>query len=101
MLFKEFQTRRHTFGSLITFHIFDTVGSIYVSDNCNPPAKDLKQLVRACGGQCTSIESLATIVIGYTERMNNNIHEKWILDCITQGSLLDRCHYKLFNNCIM
>jgi len=96
-ILKEFQIRRRTFGSFFTFHIFDNVGRIYVSNSCDPPAKDLKRLVRACGGHCTSIETKANVVVGYTPQMNNNIHEKWILDCITQGILLNINQYMLVN----
>lgn len=94
-ILKEFQVRRHTFGSLLTFHIFDNVGRIYISDTCEPPAKLLRRLVRACGGHCTSTETKADVVVGYTPQMNNNIHEKWILDCITQGILLNKNQYTI------
>lgn len=83
---------------MLTFHIFDNAGKIYISDTCDPSAKQLKQLVRACGGICTSIESLATVVVGYTQRMMNNVNEKWILDSISQGTLLDKCQYILTSN---
>lgn len=92
---KEFQVRRQTFGSLLTFHIFDNVGRIYISDTCEPPAKLLRRLVRACGGHCTSTETKADVVVGYTPQMNNNIQEKWILDCITQGILLNKNQYTI------
>lgn len=89
--------RRHTFGSSLTFHIFDNVGRIYISDTSKPPARLLRRLVRACGGYCTSSETKADIVVGYTQRMNNNIREKWILDSITQGTPLDKYQYMLTN----
>lgn len=100
-LFKKFQTRRQIFGSLLTFHIFDDAGSIYISDNCEPPARQLKQLVRACGGQYTSNVTTANVVVGYTPQRIDNIHEKWILDCITQGALLNKNEYALVNNNII
>lgn len=100
MWFKEFQVRRHTFGPLLKFHIFTDAGSIYISDACEPSSKHLKQLVRACGGRCTSSETMAKVVVGYTCRMRNNINEKWILDCITQGTLLNKNQYILVNNTI-
>lgn len=90
--------RRHTFGSLLTFHIFDDAGNIYISQKCEPSAKSLKQLVRACGGKCTNNEIMANIVVGHTSRTNNNISEKWILDCITEGSLLNKDEYVLIND---
>ncbi|XP_022174220.1 uncharacterized protein LOC111036501 [Myzus persicae] len=94
---KEFQIRRHTFGSLMTFHIFDNVGKIYISNTCDPPAKLLRRLVRACGGQCTSTETKANVVVGYTPQMKDNIHAKWILDSITQGILLNKNQYMIVN----
>lgn len=94
---KAFQMRRHTFGSSLTFHIFHNVGRIYISDTCEPPAKLLRRLVRACGGHCTSTETNADVAVGYTQQMNNNIHEKWILDSITQGILLNKYQYMLTN----
>ncbi|CAI6354085.1 unnamed protein product [Macrosiphum euphorbiae] len=94
---KDFQIRRHKiFGSALKFNIFDDAG-IYISDSCESPAKLLRRLVQACGGHCTSTESIANVVVGYTLQMNNNIHEKWILDCITQGILLNKCQYNLVN----
>jgi len=90
--------RRHTFGSLMTFHIFDNAGKIYISHDCDPPAKLLRRLVRACGGHCTNNETKANVVVGYTPQlMNDNIHEKWILDCITQGILLNKNQYIIVN----
>ncbi|XP_001949045.2 uncharacterized protein LOC100168837 [Acyrthosiphon pisum] len=94
---KEFQLRRHTFGSLMTFNIFDNVGRIYISNTCEPHAKLLRRLVRACGGHCTSAETKANVVVGYTPQMIDNIHEKWILDCITQGTLLNKNLYMIVN----
>lgn len=78
---------------MLTFHIFDEVGYIYVSNRCEPSAKQLKRLVRACGGKCTNIETRANVVVGKTPQMNNNVNEKWILDCITQGLLLNKDQY--------
>uniref|UniRef100_A0A2H8TMI7 Microcephalin n=1 Tax=Melanaphis sacchari TaxID=742174 RepID=A0A2H8TMI7_9HEMI len=95
---KEFQIRRHTFGSLLTFHIFDNAGRIYISDTCDPPSKVLRRLVRACGGHCTSTVTKADVVVGFTPQINNNIHEKWILDCITQGILLNKNQYTMIVN---
>ncbi|XP_003244772.1 microcephalin isoform X1 [Acyrthosiphon pisum] len=96
---KHFQIRRHsTFGSELKFNIFDDVGRIYISDSCESPAKLLRRLVHACGGLCTNTESNANVVVGYTLQMKNNIHEKWILDCITQGILLNKCQYNLVNS---
>ncbi|XP_060856102.1 uncharacterized protein LOC132933848 isoform X2 [Metopolophium dirhodum] len=96
---KDFQIRRNTiFGSALKFNIFDNAGRIYISDSCESPAKLLRRLVHACGGHCTSTESIANVVVGYTLQMNNNIHEKWILDCITQGKLLNKCQYNLVNS---
>lgn len=98
-IFKDFQIRRHTtFGLELKFNIFDNAGKIYISNSCESPAKLLRRLVHACGGHCTSIESIANVVVGYTLQMNNNIHEKWILDCITQGVLLNKCQYNLVNS---
>ncbi|KAL4143649.1 hypothetical protein QTP88_005960 [Uroleucon formosanum] len=94
---KEFQLRRHTFGSLMTFNIFDNVGKIYISNTSEPHAKLLKRLVRACGGHCTNTETKANVVVGYSPQMNDNIHEKWILDCITQGTLLNKNQYMIVN----
>jgi len=94
IIFKVYQTRRHIFGSSLKFHIFDNAGSIYISNTCQPNFKQLKQLVRACGGKCSSIQTTADVVVGYTPVMNNNVNEKWILDCITQGLLLYQFHYK-------
>ncbi|KAF0741929.1 microcephalin isoform X1 [Aphis craccivora] len=95
---KEFQVQRHsTFGSVLKFHIFDKAGKIYISDTCKSPAKLLKRLVNACGGHCTSTKSIANVVIGETPQMDDNIHEKWILDCISQGILLNKNQYKLVN----
>lgn len=94
---KEFQIRRQTFGTLMTFNIFDNVGRIYISNTCEPPAKLLKRLVRACGGHCTSTKTMANIVVGYTPQMNDYIQEKWILDCITQGILLNKNQYMIVN----
>lgn len=93
MSIKAFQIRRNTFGSLLTFHIFDNAGKIYISNTCEPSAKNLKRLVRVCGGHCTNNEIVAEIVVGRTLQMNNNIHEKWIFDCITQGTLLNTNQY--------
>lgn len=98
ILFKEFQIQHNTICSSARFNIFYDVGFIYLAETCKPSAKTLKQLIRICGGICVSIETLANVVIGSTPNMNNNISEKWILDCITQGSLLNKCHYKLVNN---
>lgn len=95
---KEFQIRRQTFGKYLTFHIFDDAGNIYVSNTCQPPAKHLRRLVRVCGGKCTSIETMADVVVGYTSRMYNNVNEKWILDCVTEGSLINISSYALPNN---
>lgn len=78
---------------MLTFHIFDEAGIIYVSNTCEPSSKHLKRLVRACGGKCTGIEAKANIVVGKTPQMNNNINEKWILDCITHGILLNKDQY--------
>lgn len=80
---------------MLTFHIFDSAGSIFLSDTCEPSARNLKRLIHACGGICTSIEATANIVVGYTPLLKDNIHEKWILDCITQGILLDKSQYKI------
>jgi len=97
--FKDFQIRRHsTFGLALKFNIFNNAGKIYISDSCESPAKLLRRLVHACGGHCASTESVAKVVVGYTLQMNNNIHEKWILDCITQGTLLNKCQYNLVNS---
>lgn len=85
-------------SSLLKFHIFDNVGRIYISDTCKPSAKQLKQLILACGGKCTNIENRASVVIGYTKQIIYNIHEKWILDCITEGKLLPKSQYRLANN---
>jgi len=85
---------------LLKFHIFDDAGSIYISDTCEPSPKHLKQLVRACGGRCTSSRTTAKVVVGYTDQMHSNINEKWILDCITQGLLLNKDKYILVNNTI-
>ncbi|XP_025420751.1 uncharacterized protein LOC112690864 isoform X2 [Sipha flava] len=95
---KKFQTRRNTFGSLLTFHIFDEAGSIYVSNTCKPSAKHIKRLVRTCGGKCTSIVTKANIVVGKTSQITNNIQEKWVLDCITQGTLLNKDQYIIVDN---
>ncbi|XP_050533488.1 microcephalin-like isoform X2 [Daktulosphaira vitifoliae] len=81
---KTFQKQKNTFGSLLTFHIFDTAGKIYISDSCEPPAKDLKRLVRTCGGNITNNVNSAKVVIGSNPKTNFNVNEKWILDCITQ-----------------
>ncbi|XP_060847460.1 uncharacterized protein LOC132927023 [Rhopalosiphum padi] len=95
---KEFQLQRHTkFGSMLKFHIFDNAGKIYISDTCKSPAKLLKRLVHACGGHCTNTKSIANIVVGDTPKMDNNVDEKWILDCITKGILLNKSQYKLVN----
>ncbi|XP_026819681.1 uncharacterized protein LOC113558423 [Rhopalosiphum maidis] len=95
---KEFQSQRHTtFGSVLKFHIFDNAGKIYISDTCKSPAKLLKRLVHACGGHCTNTKSIANVVVGDTPTMDNDVDEKWILDCITQGILLDKSQYKLVN----
>lgn len=83
---------------MLTFHIFDDAGTIYIADTCEPSAKDLKRLIRSCGGQCTSIETMADVVVGHTPRMINNVSEKWILDCVSQGTLLNKYQYKLLNN---
>ncbi|VVC30412.1 BRCT domain [Cinara cedri] len=98
---KKFQARRQMFGSLLTFHIFDDAGSIYISNTCEPSARQLKRLVRACGGQCTNNETTANIVVGYTFLGIGNIHEKWILDCITQGVLLNKNKYALVDSNII
>lgn len=82
---------------MLTFHIFDDVGVIYISNLCKPSARNLKRLVRACGGQCTNDETLANVVVGYTNRIDNNIHEKWILDSISQGKLLNKYQYRIEN----
>jgi len=82
---------------VLKFHIFDNAGKIYISDTCKSPPKLLKRLVNACGGHCTSIKSIANVVIGETPQMDDNIHEKWILDCISQGILLNKKQYKLVN----
>lgn len=98
LFFKEFQLQRHTkFGSMLKFQIFDNAGKIYISDTCKSPAKLLKRLVHACGGHCTNTKSIANIVVGDTPKMDNNVDEKWILDCITQGILLNKSQYKLVN----
>lgn len=81
----------------LKFHIFGSVGIMYIADTCES-ARDLKRLVRACGGQCTSIETMADVVIGHTPRINNSVSENWILDCVCQGVLLDKFQYKLVNN---
>uniref|UniRef100_A0A2S2PST0 Microcephalin n=1 Tax=Schizaphis graminum TaxID=13262 RepID=A0A2S2PST0_SCHGA len=100
---KEFQLQRHTtFGSVLKFHIFDNAGKIYISDTCKSPAKLLKRLVHACCGHCTNNKSIANIVVGDTPKMDNNVDEKWILDCITQGILLNKKKNKgsMSDNCI-
>uniref|UniRef100_A0A2S2PWA9 Microcephalin n=1 Tax=Sipha flava TaxID=143950 RepID=A0A2S2PWA9_9HEMI len=77
-------------------HIFDEAGSIYLSNVCDPSANHLKRLVRACGGKCTTNVNKANIVVGYTPlAINTMIHEMWILDCITQGTLLDENPYRI------
>lgn len=94
----DFQIRRHTiFGSTSKFNLFNKAGKIYISDTCEPSAKILKRLVHACGGHCTNNKHTATVVVGNTPEMNNNVHEKWILDCITQGILLSHYQYKIVN----
>jgi len=82
----------------LKFNIFDNAGKIYISESCESPAKLLRRLVHACGGHCTSAESNANVVVGYTLKLKNNIHEKWILDCIAQGKLLNKCQYNLVNS---
>lgn len=97
MLLKEFQIRRQSFGSSLKFHIFHGAGIIYIADTCEPFTNDLKRLVHSCGGQCTSIESMADVVVGYTPRMNKNVDDMWILDCVSQGMLLNKFQYMLVN----
>lgn len=81
----------------MTFNIFDNVGKIYISNTCEPHAKLLKRLVRACGGRCTNTETKANVVVGYSPQINDNVHENWILDCITQGTLLNKNQYMIVN----
>lgn len=86
MLFKEFQIQQHRSDSRLTFHIFDNAGFIFIANDCKPSARDLKQLVRLCGGKCTDVEKKANIMVG---QMSCHVSTKWILDCIIQGTLLD------------
>lgn len=41
---------------------------------------------------------MADIVVGYTSRMYNNVNEKWILDCVTEGNLINLSSYALPNH---
>lgn len=41
---------------------------------------------------------MADVVVGYTSRMYNNVNEKWILDCVTEGSLINISSYTLTSN---
>jgi len=88
-MFKLFQKKRQTYGSFLTFHIFDKAGSIFLMKSCKPSANDLKRLVEACGGICVNHITEARIKVG------ENVDVKWILDCITHGLLLDLEPYKI------
>jgi len=85
----------------LKFNIFGDAGNIFISDVCEPKPNQLKQLVRICGGKCVNNSTAAKVLVGFSLLADNYIHERWILDCITQGSLLDQSNYIVANNEVM
>lgn len=86
--------KRYLFGLPTTFHIFHDAGKMYFSKTCKPSASILAQLVRDCGGKCTSKVYNASIVVGKTPERSNCIRETWILKSIRQGIMLDKNQFK-------
>ncbi|XP_076059112.1 microcephalin [Oratosquilla oratoria] len=71
--------------------LFSSAGNIYVTDNCTPPAPQLKELLELCGANLVKSTRSANIIIGKgaigIDGKVKHLQEKWILDSIQKHNV--------------
>lgn len=77
--------------------LFAECPPMYVSENCAPPSDSLTSLIGLCGGKVSTSVRNAGICIGSMARKTQvvNVTEQWILDCITQHTVLPFASFAL------
>uniref|UniRef100_A0A1B6FEQ9 BRCT domain-containing protein n=1 Tax=Cuerna arida TaxID=1464854 RepID=A0A1B6FEQ9_9HEMI len=97
---KQARVERQAFGPEFNLELFRGVGPLYVCRATVPPAADLMELLRLCGGTVVSSARTARIVIGSSSPLSPSgrrpplvVSEKWILDSITKLTQLNPYDY--------
>ncbi|XP_014246247.1 microcephalin isoform X2 [Cimex lectularius] len=88
---------RRAFKEEYNMDLFSECGPIYVSLASVPPQADLTELLRICKGRVVTQANIAEIIIGGKRKNNSSVFrvkETWVLDSITQNTLLDINDYK-------
>ena len=65
--------------------LFKNSGAIYLDPSCQPPPKELKELVTLCGGKVTGSKSRAKCCVGGSD--GDCVSEQWVLDSVTMVHL--------------
>lgn len=76
---------------------------MYVCRSTSPPAPDLAELLRLCGGAVVGSARAARIVVGlarpfsptFSTRRPLVVTERWVLDSVTRLSLLNPQDYAI------
>lgn len=84
-------------GSSYRQELFAECPPIFLSENCSPPSDSLINLINLCGGKVSTSVRKAGICIGSMTRRTQavNITEQWLLDCITEHTVLPYANYAL------
>ncbi|KAL8590491.1 hypothetical protein ACOMHN_011704 [Nucella lapillus] len=79
--------------------LFQSMGSIFVSNACTPPRTQLVKLLQLCGAKVTDSIQRADFYVGdKVHDEKNSIKPIWVLDCISQQELLPMDDYILAIN---
>uniref|UniRef100_A0A1B6L2I6 BRCT domain-containing protein n=1 Tax=Graphocephala atropunctata TaxID=36148 RepID=A0A1B6L2I6_9HEMI len=97
---KQARIERQAFGPEFSLELFRGVGPLYVCRATVPPAVDLIELLRLCGGSVVSSARAARIVVGNSSLLSPSgqrpplvVSEKWILDTVTKLTQLSPYDY--------
>ncbi|XP_048582540.1 microcephalin isoform X2 [Nematostella vectensis] len=84
-------------GPCFRQELFKEMEPIFVAEDTSPPRDELIHLITLCGGNvCTSIRSAGLCVGKVNRRIDtSNVTEAWVLDSITEHSVLSFCTYAL------
>ncbi|XP_061181623.1 microcephalin-like [Saccostrea echinata] len=76
--------------------LFGSMGVFYITPKAVPPRHHLMELIQRCAGKVTSSSSKADIYVGSDFLPEKtSVNPLWILDCVTQNTLLPMDSYLL------
>eukprot|EP00112_Aurelia_sp_Birch-Aquarium-sp1_P013934 Seg298.40 transcript_id=Seg298.40/GoldUCD/mRNA.D3Y31 product=Microcephalin protein_id=Seg298.40/GoldUCD/D3Y31 len=78
--------------------LFQDHTPFFVAEETVPPREEVSKLLRKCGGRVTSNAKKAEISVGFCSQLDDSIlcvEERWLLDCIMKGEIIDTVGYHL------